>query len=152
MKNSWIPAASGETPRQARVNVHDMNEELLSRQGFAGPTSMIYRKRRPVRVEGAVAIRAAALDLLSAGDSDADGLPTKVFFNDHVEVFLIRRTEAMPYLFRTIDADSLLFIHEGTGTIATEFGPIPYEPNDFVLIPKGISYRQLPDKTHACSA
>lgn len=148
MKNSWIHAKSGETPRQARVDVHDMNEEHLSRQGFAGPVSMIYRKNRPVdpvRVEGAIAIRAAALDLLSTGDSDADGLPTKVFYNENVEVFLSRRSDPMPYLFRNIDADSLLFVHEGKGTFATEFGPIPYEPNDFVLIPKGISYRQLPD-------
>lgn len=148
MKNSWIPAASGETPRQARVDVHDMNEEHLSRQGFAGPACMLYHKRRavdPARVEGAVAVRAAVLDALSAGDAESpDGLPTKMFYSNDVEVFLSRRSEAMPYLFRNIDADSLLFIHDGNGTLATEYGPIPYEPNDFILIPKGISYRQLP--------
>lgn len=149
MKNSWIPAVGGETPRQARVDVHDMNEEHLSRQGFTGPACMVYHKRRavnPVRVEGAIAVRATTLGALSTGDTELpNGLPTKMFYNNDVEVFLSRRSESMPFLLRNIDADSLLFIHEGNGAIATEFGPIPYEPGDFILIPKGTTYRQLPD-------
>ena len=148
MKNSWIAAASGEVPRQARVDVHEMNEEHLSRQGFAGPVSMVYHKRRPVdptRVEGAIAIRALSLEKMSTGDAESpDVLPTKMFYNNDLEVFISRRSQPMPYLFRNIDADTLFFVHEGSGTIATEFGPIPYEPDDFILIPKGISYRQLP--------
>jgi homogentisate 1,2-dioxygenase len=51
----------------------------------------------------------------------------------------------MPFAYRDLDGDRLYFVHEGTGIFATEFGRLAYEPGDYVLIPKGITFSVLPD-------
>jgi homogentisate 1,2-dioxygenase len=51
----------------------------------------------------------------------------------------------MTYTNRNGDGDELYFVHKGTGTFYTEYGPIPYEPGDWILLPKGVSYRVRPD-------
>ncbi len=35
----------------------------------------------------------------------------------------------------------MLFIHHGTGTVETIFGDVPYRPHDYVVIPRGTTYR-----------
>ena len=47
----------------------------------------------------------------------------------------------MPYCYRNIDGDLLYFVHRGSGVFATEFGPLRYEPGDYVLLPKGTTFR-----------
>src|SRR5260370_13225750 len=53
------------------------------------------------------------------------------------------RSTLFPYttLFRSL----LYFVHRGRGTFATEFGPIAYEPGDWVFLPKATTFQQLPD-------
>jgi homogentisate 1,2-dioxygenase len=50
----------------------------------------------------------------------------------------------MPWFFRDADADELLFVHAGAGRIETDFGPLPYEPGDYVLVPRGTVHRIAP--------
>jgi homogentisate 1,2-dioxygenase len=40
-----------------------------------------------------------------------------------------------------------MFVHRGEGTIETDFGPLRYERGDYVVIPKAVTYRVLPDTT-----
>jgi hypothetical protein len=42
----------------------------------------------------------------------------------------------MPYCYRNIDGDLLYFVHRDNGVFATEFGPLRYEPGDYVLLLK----------------
>lgn len=148
MKNSWIHIHRGTVARQARVDVQDLNEEHVSRQGFAGPVAMLYHDRLPAdasRVEGPVAVRVTSVGDLSAPDEDNPSeLPAPLLTNSTVTISLSNRSTAWPFLLRNIDADTLLYIHEGEGAIATEFGPLSYEPSDFILLPKGVTYRLMP--------
>lgn len=148
MKNSWIHIERGTTARQARVGVQDLNEEHVSRQGFFGPVAMLYHDREPanpIRVEGPLGIRVKPIGQLAGADEDTEsGLPVKLFFNDTLSVALSVRSTPWPFLLRNVDADTLIYIHEGQGTIATEFGPLVYEPADFILLPKGVTYRLMP--------
>jgi homogentisate 1,2-dioxygenase len=66
--------------------------------------------------------------------------------NADVSVAISRRTEAMPYAYRDLDGDLLYFVHKGTGMFATEFGRLPYEPGDYVMIPKSVTFKVVPDK------
>jgi len=50
----------------------------------------------------------------------------------------------MPFAYRNTDADLLYFVHQGTGSFDTEFGRVAYEPGDYVLIPKGVTFRHAP--------
>lgn len=148
MKPSWIHLARGQYVRQARVGLGALREELFGRQGFAGPTAMLYHSRAPgdvLRIEGKLKQRTlSALDLPADDAKNARSLPLPVLVNEDVTMSFSGRRQPMPYAFRDADSDLLYFIHQGTGTFATEFGPLAYEPGDYVYLPKGTVFRQMP--------
>jgi homogentisate 1,2-dioxygenase len=148
MMRSWIHFTRGRYVRQARVGLGDLREEHLSRHGFAGPVAMLYRSDGPnevVRIEGEYRPRQIeAADVVAPDASDPRGGWQTLLANDDVAVAVSRRQQAMPYCYRDMEGDLLYFVHRGRGTFATEFGPIPYEPGDWVLLPKATTYRHLP--------
>src|SRR5271166_2090604 len=108
------------------------------------------RARSPnevVRVEGSLHPRRVAdTARVEPSDlSDPRGMPEVMLSNADVSVAVSRRTAAMPYAYRNTDGDLLYFVHKGTGQFATEFGRLVYEPGDYVLIPKGITFSVMPD-------
>jgi homogentisate 1,2-dioxygenase len=146
---SWIHHAKGRYVRQARVGLGDLREEHISRQGFFGPVAMIYRTWGPnevVRVEGTLSPRRVAdTGRVESSDlADPRGEPQPMLSNADVTVGISRRGAAMPYAYRNTDGDLLYFVHKGTGSFDTEFGRIVYEPGDYVLIPKAITFRHVP--------
>jgi len=149
MMRSWIHFTRGRFVRQARVGLGDLREEHLSRRGFAGPVAMIYRTEGPnevVRVEGEYRRREIdSADIAASDAGDPRGTWQVLLSNDDVSVGVSRRTQAMPYRFRNLDGDLLYFVHRGSGIFATEFGPINYQPGDYVFLPKSTTYRHLPD-------
>jgi homogentisate 1,2-dioxygenase len=50
----------------------------------------------------------------------------------------------MDYFFRNGEGDEVVFVHEGSGTLETTFGDVPYENGDYVVIPRGTTYRFVP--------
>ena len=149
MMRSWIHFTRGRFVRQARVGLGDLREEHLSRHGFQGPVAMIYRTEGPnevVRVEGEYRRREIdSADVVSSDATDPRGSWQVLLSNADVAVAISRRREAMPYRFRNLDGDTLFFVHRGAGIFATEFGPIRYEPGDYVFLPKTTTYRHMPD-------
>ena len=149
MKPSWIHLARGRYVRQARVGLGELREELFGRQGFSGPTATLYHSRAPgtvLRIEGRLKPRQLATEKLAASDGpDGRGLPTRLLVNSDVAVSFVRRSRPMPYAYRDGDSDLLYFIHQGRGRIATEFGPIDYEPGDYIYLPKGTVFREMPE-------
>jgi homogentisate 1,2-dioxygenase len=147
---SWIQHTRGRHVRQARVGLGDLREEHISRQGFFGPVAMIYREHGPneiVRVEGSLLPRRVAdtTRVEPSDQVDPRGAPEVMLSNADVSVAISRRTAAMPYAYRDLDGDLLYFVHKGTGIFATEFGRLPYEPGDYVLIPKAITFSVMPE-------
>jgi homogentisate 1,2-dioxygenase len=53
----------------------------------------------------------------------------------------------MPYYFRNADGDDVFFVHQGDGRLETDFGPVTYEPGDYLVIPRGTVYRFEPRGT-----
>jgi homogentisate 1,2-dioxygenase len=149
MTRSWIHFTRGRFVRQARVGLGELREEHLSRQGFAGPVAMLYRTDGPnevVRFEGDYRPRQIdSADVVAPDASDPRGGWQTLLSNDDVAVAISRRQEAMPYCYRDMEGDLLYFVHRGRGVFATEFGPISYEPGDWVLLPKATTFRQLPE-------
>lgn len=149
---SWIHHSRGRVLRQAHVGLEalgGLKEDELSRFGFSGRVAELYRRNEPTgwtRIEGN--LKPWDIDGFQLEPSDlhdSGGVPLRLFYNDDVSVWVSRRSKAMSYYMRNVDGDEVHFVHEGTGTFDTEFGPIPYEPGDYVLIPKGVTYRILPD-------
>jgi homogentisate 1,2-dioxygenase len=147
---SWIHLTRGRHVRQARVGLGDLREEHISRQGFFGPVAMIYREHGPnevLRVEGTLLPRRVVdtAQVEPSDQTDPRGAPEVLLSNADVSVAISRRTKAMPFAYRNTDGDLLYFVHQGTGAFATEFGRLPYEPGDYVMIPKGITFSLMPD-------
>lgn len=149
---SWIHLSKGTVPRQAHVNVVEESgliEDELGRQGFAGRVAELYRREEPIawtRSEGN--LRQWDLvgnDLEPSDFQDPGGVPLPIFYNQDIVLSVSRRTAAMSYAMRNVTGDELYFVHRGTGIFETEFGDIPYEPGDWVLLPKGMTYRVIPD-------
>jgi len=128
----------------------DIKEDELGRQGFSGRVAEFYRRNEPTawtRLVGT--LRPWDLDgykLNPTDESDPRGYPLKLFHNQDVSIWISRRRRPMPICVRNLTGDEVYFVHQGTGVFDTEFGPIPYEPGDYVVLPKGTTYRVMPQE------
>jgi homogentisate 1,2-dioxygenase len=50
----------------------------------------------------------------------------------------------MPFHYRNVDGDELIFVERGAGEIETDFGPLEFVEGDYVVVPKGVTYRLVP--------
>ncbi len=59
---------------------------------------------------------------------------------------VVRPAEAMApdTYYRNGEGDELLFVHEGTGTLRTNFGDLAYRPGDYLVLPIGTTWRLDP--------
>jgi homogentisate 1,2-dioxygenase len=138
----------GNAPNQAHVGIPEgLHEEEHGRRGFVGPASHLYRRHPPtgwVRIDGPLRPRAFACAALPTPDlQSADARPVEVLRSPDVRVYLSRRAETMPYFVRNADGDEVHFIHAGRGRFETDYGVLHYEPGDYVVIPKGTTYRAV---------
>jgi homogentisate 1,2-dioxygenase len=139
----------GVATRQGQAKIPEGTcEDQYSRNGFAGDQAMLYRKHSPMawtRVEGDLKNRAADTNQMDVPDAtDPRALPTRLMHNEDVSIYVSRRPAPMPYYFRNADGDELICVERGTGTIDTDFGPLGFKEGDYVVIPKGITYRLAP--------
>ena len=140
----------GAAPNQAHVGIPDgVYEEEHGRRGFGGPASHLYRRHPPtgwVRIEGPLRPRAFACAELSTPDlRTPDAAPLPIMKSGDAVIMLSRRTRPMPHFLRNSDGDELYFIHKGRGRFETDYGMLGYEPGDYVGIPKGTTYRLIPE-------
>jgi homogentisate 1,2-dioxygenase len=142
-----IPWIRGRVAAQAHVGLPEGTvEEEYARDGFFGRYAHLYRTHAPVgwsRIEGP--LRPRAFDLRKL-ESALDWMEARrgVLGNEDVRLSLATLSTPMPYLFRNADADELLFVHAGAGRLETDFGPFAYEPGDYLVVPRGTSYRLSP--------
>lgn len=140
------PHIRGRVAAQAHVALPDGTvEEEYARNGFFGRYAHLYREHAPVgwtRIEGPLRPRLYALGGVLAGDYLASRVPLLANSDCRIQTTVIR--DPMPYLFRNADGDELLFVHTGAGRIETDFGPLAYETGDYLVIPRGTTYRLAP--------
>ncbi len=131
-------------------------EQLFGTIGFDGMSSLLYHLYRPTMVKevGATvdvspkaAVRYNIKSRLLKGfqvRSEDDFLESRkiVLFNSDVNVALAAPKKSMTeYFYKNADADELLFIHRGSGTLKTFLGEIAFEYGDYLLIPRGMIYQ-----------
>ncbi|HSD91340.1 MAG TPA: homogentisate 1,2-dioxygenase, partial [Kofleriaceae bacterium] len=143
-----IPYVRGRVASQAHVAIPEGTvEEEYARNGFFGRYAHLYREHAPVgwtRIEGPLRPRLYALDGTTPGDYLAGR--TALLANGDCRIDTAALREPMPYFFRNADGDELLFVHAGAGRIETDFGPLSYEPGDYLVIPRGTLYRLAPTR------
>ena len=131
-------------------------EQLFGTIGFDGMSSLMYHLYRPTQVKNVgktldIAPRAAVEHniksrLLKGFDikPEDDYLESRktVLFNNDVHIGLAAPKSSMvDYFYKNTDADELLFVHKGSGTLKTLFGEIAFKYGDYILIPRGVIYQ-----------
>ncbi len=154
----------GEVPRKRHTVARDnaangtgtlLTEEVMGFEGFSGLESILYHLQSPCRVielgEFEPIVRSEWVpdahahrhlrtwEVVPAGDPVSGR--QLLMWNDDVEISLCRPTEEMEYFFRNGEGDEVIFVHEGAGTLETVFGDLPYGPGDYVVVPRGTTYR-----------
>src|SRR6478672_6988756 len=67
-----------------------------------------------------------------------------LMWNNDVEIAVCRPTELMDGFFRNGERDEVIFVHEGSGVVETVFGDVPYKNGDYIVLPRGTTYRFAP--------
>jgi homogentisate 1,2-dioxygenase len=136
------------------------HEEVMGIHGFSGIQSILYHVRPPTRiqkveVESAVeipyeeqgALRPRHLltaDVPVGGDAVEGRIP--VMGNDEVVLSVVRPDRPMTYWYKFAHGDEILFIHEGSGVLESQFGHLRYRPGDYLVLHTGVMWRLVPDQ------
>ncbi len=65
-----------------------------------------------------------------------------VLVNNDCKILLAGPRKSMTdYYFKNADADEVIFIHEGTGTLKTMYGNLPFGYGDYLVVPRGTIYQ-----------
>ena len=131
-------------------------EQLFGTIGFDGMSTLMYHLYRPTMVrevgetldispKAAVEynLKSRLLKGFQVQPTD-DFLESRktVLFNGDVHIGLAAPRKSMEsYFYKNADADELIFVHEGSGTLKTMLGEIPFVPGDYLLIPRGMIYQ-----------
>ena len=152
----------GDLPRKRHIVHRDngtlLTEEVMGFEGFSGLESILYHLQSPCRVielgEFEPIVRTEWVpdahahrhlrtwDVPPAGDAVTGR--QLLMWNSDVEISLCRPTELMDGFFRNGERDEVVFVHEGTGIVETVFGDVPYKNGDYIVLPRGTTYRFAP--------
>ncbi len=148
MKN-WIslPRIEGETSRQAHVDLPPGTyEREMGREGFFGPATHLYHQHPPTSwksFDGPLRPHAFDTNKLDCVEN-SPWQATILMSNAHTNIRMWRCEKAMDHLARNADGDDLLFIHEGQGSLYSDFGHMEYRDGDYLVIPRGTMWRLEP--------
>lgn len=149
----------GELPpkrhTQHRRNGHLLVEEVMGYEGFSGNESILYHLVSPCRVSEVLDFTPITRDewvpethvhrLTNTADVAPQGDPVfgrrLVMWNNDVEIAICKPIRQSDVFFRNGEGDEVLFVHEGSGTLDSVFGTLPFRRHDYVVIPRGTTYR-----------
>jgi homogentisate 1,2-dioxygenase len=64
-----------------------------------------------------------------------------LMYNNDVEISVCVPESEAEYFYRDGEGDEVVFVHEGGGVLETIFGDVPFDRHDYVVIPRGTTYR-----------
>lgn len=131
-------------------------EQLFGTEGFHGNSSLLYHLHRPTQVkeilksysvEPKIAIDKNIKSLLLKGfelKPEIDFLESRksLLVNKDCTIGLAAPQQSLnDYFYKNADADEMIFVHKGTGTLRTMMGNIRFEYGDYLIIPRGMIYQ-----------
>lgn len=151
----------GKIPPKRHTIFRKPNGELYSEQlfgtiGFDGMSTNSYHVHRPTMVKEIKGRRSVKPEIALENHiksyrfrgfqvkPKADYLESRtvVLTNSDVNIILAAPQQSMKdYFYKNSDADELLFIHKGSGTLRTHLGNLDFKYGDYLLIPRGIIYQ-----------
>jgi homogentisate 1,2-dioxygenase len=159
--------SQGELPRKHHVALRGGDgrlryEHCFTRQGFDGPYTILYHLERPHEagqaepaggfpLPEAASVSAIARRHYRSGELAAGGAAAlariPLLFNSELVISVGRPDASDDAYFSNADADDLLFVLSGGGTLRSWLGDLAFRALDYVFVPKGLLHRfeLLPD-------
>ena len=155
----------GQVPRKRHIQFRDngrlLVEEVLGFEGFSGNESILYHLESPCRIQEAGEFEpiehtewvpdAHVHRHLETGGLAPEGDPITgrrtLMWNGDIEAAICKPEAQADGFYRNGEGDELFFVHEGSGTLETVFGSVPFKQHDYVYVPRGTTYRFELDST-----
>ncbi|MEM1323663.1 MAG: homogentisate 1,2-dioxygenase [Bacteroidota bacterium] len=153
-KNGKLPPKRHTTFKKPDGSLY--YEQLFGTIGFDGMSSLLYHVNRPTMVRHIgksidmtpkVVVEKNMTSRKLIGFNVApkeDYLESRVplLVNSDINIGLAAPKRSLrEYFYKNADADELLFVHKGSGTLRTLLGNIPFEYGDYLVIPRGMIYQ-----------
>jgi homogentisate 1,2-dioxygenase len=132
------------------------SEELFSTEGFSNDYSLLYHVYPPtqiIKTENPVDVAPKIAEEKMLQHRSLEGFNIKpvadylesripVLVNSDVHIVLASPQKSLTnYFYKNADADELIFVHEGSGTLKTMYGNLPFSYGDYLIIPRGTIYQ-----------
>lgn len=140
--------------RQADGSLY--SEQLFSTEGFSNDYSILYhiypptqiiKTEEPINVQPKIAEEKMLQHRSFEGFNikpEKDYLQSRkaVLVNNDCSIILAAPQKSCnDYFFKNADADEMIFIHEGTGVVKTQYGELEFDYGDYIVIPRGTIYQ-----------
>ncbi len=149
-----IPSKRHTQFRQADGSLYQ--EQLFGTIGFDGMSSLLYHIHPPTVVNEILAEKNIAPEIAIEKNMIMRSLqgfnvtPTDDFLESRVPVLVnsdvyielsAPKKSMTDYFYKNADADEVIFIHKGSGTLKTQLGNIDFAYGDYLMIPRGMIYQ-----------
>ncbi len=131
-------------------------EQLFSTEGFSSDYSLLYHNHPPTIITHTeepydVMPRIAEEKMLKHRSFEGfkvkpenDFLQSRkpILVNNDCHISLAAPQQSMQdYFYKNADADEMIFVHEGSGKLLTQYGELPFGYGDYLVIPRGSIYQ-----------
>jgi homogentisate 1,2-dioxygenase len=131
-------------------------EQLFSTEGFSNDYSLLYHCHPPtqiIKTDEPINVAPTIAEEKMLKHRSFEGFNVKpvkdylqsrmpVLVNNDCHIVLAAPQESMTnYFFKNADADEVIFVHEGTGKLLTQYGEIQFGYGDYVVVPRGTIYQ-----------
>ncbi len=152
----------GEVPKKRHTQLWRegqlVKEEVFGLEGFSGNSSILYHLETPGRItelgefeqhkrEEWVPEKYAHSHYRTGNiPAEGDALSGRrlLMWNSDIEIAINKHRAPMLDFYRNGEGDEVIFIHFGAGTLESIFGELPYREGDYIVIPRGVTYRFRP--------
>ena len=132
------------------------SEQLFSTEGFSNDYSLLYHHHPPTEIistDTPIVVQPTIAEEKMLQHRSFDGFklnPEKdylnsrktILVNNDCHIVLAAPQESLTdYFYKNADADEMIFIHEGSGMLQTQYGVVPFSYGDYLVIPRGTIYQ-----------
>ncbi|MCD2421931.1 homogentisate 1,2-dioxygenase [Niabella pedocola] len=132
------------------------SEQLFSTEGFSNDYALLYHCHPPTQIirtepQQDVSPHIAEEKMLQHRSFEgfrikpvADYLASRVpiLVNNDCHLVLAAPQQSMEdYFYKNTDGDELIFVHEGSGVVTTQYGLLPFSTGDYIVLPRGTIYQ-----------
>ncbi len=132
------------------------SEQLFSTEGFSNDYSLLYHCYPPtqiIKTDAPINIAPKIAEEKMLQHRSFEGFNIKpeedflqsrkaILVNNDCHIVLAAPQKSMTdYFYKNADADEMIFVHEGSGKLITQYGEIEFVYGDYVMIPRGTIYQ-----------